>query len=193
MSDISTLARGSPDRSWIAIAMLLALFAGPLALTLLAADSVDLRNRPSDAELIANYESHAAQFAELIAMLDSDRHSLTSVEAGSIDLAGLSTVLPATERRELYRDLLRQIRVADLRFFPASGKLVLLPATTRTNAVRSSKSYVYLMSGYPQPVSGQHGHYWRGPGMYFVTGDRRIQGPWFIHYDTMLALAVSPY
>jgi hypothetical protein len=193
MPDIPAVARGSPDRSSFAVLVLIALFLVPLALTLVAAYSVNRRNRPSDEELTANFLSHEAKFDELVDMLDSERQSLPLGRGESIDLAGLSAVLASAARTDAYKVLLRQISVADLRYFPGSGKLILLPAAGQTNIEGSSRSYVYMMSGRPQSVVVHHGHYWRAPGVHFVTGDRRVKGPWFIHHDTMIVLGFSPY
>jgi hypothetical protein len=193
MSDIPAVPRRSPDRSWVAVLVLIALFLVALALTLVAGYSVNRRNQPSDEELTANFLSHESKFDELVEMLDSDRRSLRLGARESIDLAELSAVLVSAARRDAYKGLLQQISVADLRYFPGSGKVILLPAAGQTNIEGSSKSYVYMMGGQPQPVIAHHGYYYRGPGVYFVTGDRQIKGPWFIHYDTMIALAFSPY
>ena len=94
---------------------------------------------------------------------------------------------------DTYERLLRQISVADLRYFPGSGKLILQPAAAQANIEGVSKSYVYRTGGQPHPVVAHPGYNWRGPGVYFLTGDRRIEGSWFIHYDTTIALAFSPY
>jgi len=193
MSDIPAVARRLPDRSWVPVLVSIALFLVPLALAMFADYSINRRNQPSDEELTENFLSHEAQFDELLEMLDSDRRSVPLEGGESIDLSGLSAVLASAARTDLYKGLLRQIRVADLRYFPGSGKVVLLPAAGQTNVEGSSKSYVYMMGGQPQPVVAHHGYYLRGPAVYFVTGDRHVKGAWFIHYDTMIALAFSPY
>lgn len=193
MSGIPAVAPRTPDRSWVAVLVLIALFLVPLAVTLVADYRVSRSNQPGDEELTANFRSHEAKFDELVEMLDSDRRSLPLGGGESIDLAGLSAVLASAARTDAYKDLLRQISVADLRYFPGCGKLVLLPAAGQTDIEESSKSYVRMMSGCLQPVIAHHGLYWRGPGVYFLAGDRRVKGSWFIHYDTMIALGFSPY
>jgi hypothetical protein len=188
----SATSRRSPDKSWVAVLVLITLFLAPAALTIGATHTISQRNQPSDEELMKNLLAHEAKFAELVQMLDSDCGSLPPGAGESIDLPGLSAVVSAA-RMDLYKRLLRQILVADLRYFPGSGKLILLPTAAQTNIGGSSKSYAYMAGGQPQPVVANQGYTWRGPGLYFLAGDRRIKGFWFIHYDTMIMLAFSPY
>jgi hypothetical protein len=190
--DLAT-SRRSPDRSWVAVLLLMTLFLAPAVFTIVANHTISQRNQPSDAELIENLLAHETKFDELVQMLDSDSRSWPPGAGESIDLAGLSTVVTSAARMDIYKRLLRQISVADLRYFPGSGKLILRPATVPTDIAGSSKSYAYVVSGQPQPVVAHHGYNWRGPGLYFLTGDRRVKGFWFIHYDTMITLAFSPY
>jgi len=96
-------------------------------------------------------------------------------------------------RKDTYKRLLRQISVADLRYFPGSGRLLLLPAAAQTNIQGSSKSYAYMAGGQQQPVVAHQGYNWRGPGLRVLTGDRQVEGFWFIHYDTVITLAFAPY
>jgi hypothetical protein len=189
--DLAT-SRRSPDRSWVAVLVLITLLLAPAALTTVATYTVNQRNQPSDEELTTNLLSHEAKFDELVEMLDSDCRSLPPGAGESIDLARLSAVVTSAARMAIYKGLLRQISVADLRCFPGSGKVILLPAA-QTNIEGFSKSYAYMVGDQPQPVVAHHGYNWRGPGIYFLTGDRRVKGLWFIHYDTMIALAFSPY
>jgi hypothetical protein len=190
--DLAT-SRRSPERSWVVVLVLITLFLAPAALTTVATYTVNQRNQPSDEELTTNLLSHEAKFDELVEMLDSDCRSLPPGAGESIDLAGLSAVVTSAARMAIYEGLLRQISVADLRYFPGSGKLILLPAAAQTNIEGSSKSYAYMVGGQPQPVVALHGYNWRGPGVYFLTGDRWVKGFWFIHYDTMITVAFSPY
>jgi hypothetical protein len=190
--DLAT-ARGSPDRSRVAVLVLITLFLAPAALTTVATHTIFQRNQPSDEELSENLLTHETKFNELVEMLASDCRSLPPGAGESIDLAGLSAVVTSAARMDIYKRLLRQIFVADLRYFPGSGRLILLPIAAQTNIHGSSKSYAYIVGGQPQPVVAHHGYNWRGPGVYFVTGDRRVKGFWFIHHDTMITLAFSPY
>jgi hypothetical protein len=173
--------------------MLITSFLAPVALTTVATHAINQRNQPSDEELSENLLAHETKFNELVEMLDSDCRSLPPAAGESIDLAGLSAVVTSAARKDMYKRLLRQISVADLRYFPGSGRLILLPAAAQTNIQGSSKSYVYMAGGQPQPVVAHHGYNWRGPGLHFLTGDRRVEGFWFIHYDTTITLAFSPY
>ena len=193
MSKELATSRRSPDRPWVAVLVLIALFLAPATLTTVAIHTINQRNQRSDEELSENLLAHEAKFNELVEMLGSDCRSLPPGAGESIDFAGLSAVVTSAARMEIYKRLLRQISVADLRYFPGSGKLILLPATAQTNIAGSSKSYAYMVGGQPQPVVAHHGYNWRGPGVYLLTGDRRIKGFWFIHYDTMMTLGFSPY
>jgi hypothetical protein len=190
--DLAT-ARGSPDRSRVAVLVLITLFLAPAALTTVARHTINQRSQPSDEELSQNLLAHETKFNELVEMLASDCRSLPPGAGESIDLAGLSAVVTSDARMAIYKRLLRQILVTDLRYFPGSGRLILLPVAAQTNIRGSSKSYAYIVGGQPQPVVVHHGYNWRGPGMYFVTGDRWVKGFWFIHYDTMITLAIAPY
>jgi hypothetical protein len=193
MSHDSATARRSPDRSWVAVFVLITSFVAPAALTTLATHTLNQRNLPSDQELSANLLAHETKFNELVAMLDTDCRSLPPGAGESIDLAGLSAVVTSAARKDTYERLLRQISVADLHYFPGSGRLILLPAGAQPNIQGSSKSYVYMAGDQQQPVVAHHGYNWRGPGLHYLTGDRRVEGFWYIHYDTMITLAFSPY
>ena len=193
MSHDLPTARGLPDRLPVAVLVLITLFLAPALLTTVATRTINQRNQPSDEQLSDNLLAHETKFNELVEMLDSDCRSLPPGAGGSIDLAGLSAVVTSTTRKDTYKRLLRQISVGDLRYFPRSGRLILLPAAAQTGIQGSSKSYVYMAGGQPQPVVAHSGYNWRGPGLHFLTGDRRVEGLWFIHYDTMITLAFSPY
>ena len=183
----------SPDRTRVAVFVLIISFLAPAALTTVATHAINQRNQPSDEQLSENLLAHETQFNELVEMLDSDCRSLTTAAGESIDLAGLSAVVTSAARRDIYERLLRQISVADLRYFPSSGRLILLPAAAPTNIQGSSKSYVYMADGQQQPVVVHPGYNWRGPGLHYLTGDRRVEGFWYIHYDTQITLAFLPY
>ena len=187
-----TGAATSDKGSWAATWALIALLLGSAALAALATYEVDLRNRPSDEELTANFFSHETTFNELVRMLYADRRTLAPEVETPIDFAALSRLGAGAAGVETYSGLLRQISVADFRYFPDSGKLILLP-DRQANLLRPSKSYLYLPHAQPQPVVRHHGYGWRGPGVYVVTGDRPLKGSWFIHYETTVQVAFSPY
>jgi hypothetical protein len=105
----------------------------------------------------------------------------------------VSDVLTSAARKDTYERLLRDISVADLRYFPGSGRLILVPVGASTSIRGSSKSYLYSAGGPPRPVLAHYGYNSRGPGPYVLAGDRRVKGPWFIHYDKVIKLGVSPY
>lgn len=190
--DLAT-SRKAPDRSRVAPLVLITLFLAAAALTIVAPRTIHQSNQPSDEELIENLLAHESKFDELVQMLSSDCPRSSHGAGESIDLAGLSEVVTRAARMDAYKRLLLQISVADLRYFPVSGKLILLPAGEQTSIEGPSKSYEYMGGGQPQPAVAHHGYNRRGPGLYFLPGDRRVKGLWFIHYDTMIALAFSPY
>jgi hypothetical protein len=173
--------------------VLITLLLAPVVLTAVAGLTVHQRNGPSDQDLLENLLAHETRFNDLVAMLASDCRSLPPGAGESIDLAGVSAVVANAARKDTYGRLLREISVTDMRYFPGSGRLVLMPAAARTDIRGSSKSYVYMAGGQPQPVVAHGGYNWRGPGLYFLTGDRRVKGSWFIHYDTLIGLGFSPY
>jgi hypothetical protein len=183
----------SNKRWWVSACLLIPLFLTPLLLALLATYTVNQQNQPGDEELASNFLSHQAAFEELVEMLLLDCRDLR-LERGEVnDLKMLSTALDNARRVDKYKDLLKQISIAELRYFPSSGRLILLPDGAHRTGKGSSKSYVYLPDGLPEPLVKHHGYYLRGPGVSFLTGDRRIKGDWYIHYDTMITLAFSPY
>jgi len=165
---------------------------GSSTLAVLYTYAVGLSNPPSDEDLTANFFSHEATFNELVQMLDADRRTLAAEGETPINFAALSTLGASAARAETYGGLLREISVVDLRYFPVSGKLILLP-DRQANLKRRSKSYLYLPHAQLQPLVRQHGYHWRGPGVYVVTGDHALKESWFIHYDTMIQVAFSPY
>jgi hypothetical protein len=181
----------SDKRSWAPIFSLIALL-GLSTLGVLAAYDVNQRNRPSDEELTANFFSYETRFNELVRMLDTDRRTLATRGATTVDLAAMAKLGTNAARVDMYRRLLQQISVADLRYFPDSGKIILLP-DGQENLERPSKSYLYLRHAQPQHVVQHHGYNWRGPGVCILTGDRPLKESWFIHYDTMIGVAFSPY
>jgi hypothetical protein len=193
MSHDLVTSYGSPDRSRVAVVVLMALLLAPVTLVFLAFHAVNEGNQPSDAQLLENLRTHQAKFDELVRMLDSDCRSVCSAAAGPIELPGLFAMVDSDARSEIYERLLQQISVTDLRYFPDSGNLILRPAGAPTSTEQSSKSYAYLVGSRPEPVVAHHGYNWRGPAIYYLTGDRPITGSWFIHYDTTVALAFSPY
>jgi hypothetical protein len=191
-SCLRTGAGGSDKGSWAAIWAVMALLLASATLAVLASREVDRSNRPSDEELTANFLSHETTFDELVRMLDTDRRALAPEEQTPIDFAALSRLGASAARAETYRGLLRQISVADLRYFPDSGRLILLP-DRQANVPRPSKSYLYLPHPEPQPAVRHHGYTWRGPGVYVVTEDQPLKGSWFIHHDAMIQIAFPPY
>lgn len=187
-------ARTASDRAlWPAIGVLIVLLLIPMALAAVANYMSGGRSRPGDEELTANFLSHEAQFDEVAEMLTSDGRSLRLRSGNAVDLKSLSVLLPRASRMQAYRRLLQQISAADFRYFPGTGKVILLLEPGAKGTWGSSKSYLRLPHGEPQPVVQRSGYYWHGPGLTFLTGDRRIKGDWFVHYDVAISLGFSPY
>lgn len=176
----------------MALCAAIALVLGPSTLAVFAAYDVNEENHPSDQELTTNFFSHEARFDELVKMLAADRRSLAAKGAASVDLATVEGLDKGAAPFRMYRALLRQISVADLRYSPDSGELALVP-DGQESLDRPRKSYLYLPHAHPQSLIQHHGYNWREPGMSIVTGDRPLKGFWYIHHETTIEVAVSPY
>jgi len=161
-----------PKRSGAATATFIALMFGPLILLLWEAYGNNQPSRPSEAELTANFLAHEGEFDQLARMLSTDRQSPAGKGA--------------------YRHLLQQICVADLHYFPGSGKLILVPEGEE-NQERPAESYVYLPNARPESVAQHHGDYLHGPGAEIVTRDSPLKGSWFIRHELTMQVAVTPY
>lgn len=186
--------RTAPDKvSLRAVCMLIALIVIPMAAAVVTDYTSNESSMPSDEDLTANFLSHKVEFNEIEAMLTSDRRTLRLGGDKVIDLKGLAALAPSAARMDTYRRLLRQISVADLRYFPSSGEVILIPEPGERDSWVSSKSYIYLPYGEPQPTVQHRDYPWRGPGLTFLTGDRRITGNWLVHYNAVTPLGVSPY
>lgn len=157
---------------WSWTAAFIALMFGPLLIVLFEAYGVDQAGRPSDAELTANFLAHEAAFDQLAQILSTDRGSVTG--------------------RGTYKRLLQQISVADLRYFPDSGKIILVP-DGEENQERPSESYVYLPNAQPESFIQHQGYYLHAPGADIVTRDSRLKGSWFIRHELTMEVAVTPY
>lgn len=181
-------AQGSPAAAFAAFALLL----GLTTVAVLSTGYVNQGAEQSDQELTANFFSHETRFDELVQMLTADRSRLAAQGKTSIDLATVARRGTSVARLRRYRGLLQQISVEDFRYFPDSGKLVLAP-NGRGIPKRPSKSYLYLPRAQPQSLAQYHGYTWRGPAVYVLTGDRPLKGSWFIHHDSAVAVAISPF
>jgi hypothetical protein len=149
-------------------------------------------NRPGDAELTANFFAHEAAFDELVQMLSTDRRSLVGKGTAAIDLATMGRRDTNVVHLGTYRRLLQQISVADFRYFPGSGKLILVP-DGEESPERPSESYVYLPDAQPQSFVQHHGYYVHGPGVDIITRDSRLKSSWFIRHEITIEIAVTPY
>jgi hypothetical protein len=196
MRDVTLLQperQRAPDRSsWTAAFVLGALLIVPVALVLLAAHTAHRLSHPSEEELMATFLSHEGDFLELAQMLDSD-HKRLSLAGEAVELSDLGTAGASATRIGHYESLLGSIDVKSFRYFPRSGNIILAVAERSDRRPGCSMSYRYLPRNEPQRLVYHRGYRWRGPGIYVLTGDRRIKGQWFIHHDTTLGVGVSPY
>ena len=149
-------------------------------------------NQPSDEELRSNFFFHRAGFDHVVRMLAADYPGVTGKGTTSMDLAALARLDVNTTRFRMYKSLLKQISVADFRYYRSSGKLILVPEGQQDPKL-PSKSYLYVPHPQPDPLVHYHGYTWREPGMYILTRDDRLRGPWLIHHDVVIGLAFSPY
>jgi len=170
----------------------MALVLGVTAFSSLNTYTVNNGNRPSDEELTANFSSREKIFDALVRMLATDRRALSAEGGTAVDLETMARAGTNAVRVRMYRDLLQQISVADFRYFPDSGTLILVP-DGQENLERPSKYYLYLPHARAQPLVEYHGYNWRVPGVYVLTGDRPLKGLWFIHHETTMEGAVTSY
>ena len=178
------------EGSWVAIWT--ALMLGLLALGVLGAYHANRENGPGDAALSSNFFAHEAAFDELVQMLSADRRGLAAKGTTAIDLTTMAGLDTDAARLETYGRLLQQISVANFRYDPGSGRLILVP-DGEENPERPSESYVYLPHGRPQSFVQHHGYYLHGPGVDILTGDRPLKGSWFIRHEIAIQVAVAPY
>ena len=185
--------RDTPERvSRAAVPAAFALVLGLITLAALSTYDVGRAAGPSDEELTANFLSHEARFGEFVQMLTADQPRLAVGRGSSIDLGTVARLIANTARLRIYKGLLQEISVEEFRYFPDSGKLVLVP-DGEGNLKQPPKSYVYLPHAEPQSLAPYHGYTWRGAGPYVLSGDRPLKGSWFIHHDVTVEVAVAPY
>ena len=184
----NTLGTGS----WAVICAVIALVLGAPTLAAYDTHEIDQEDRPSDAQLAANFFSHEQKFDELVQMLAADHSSLAAQGATAVNLTAMAGLETNRVRFGMYRRLLQQITVSDLRYFPDSGKLILVPSG-QENLERPSKFYLYLPHGQSRSLVQHLGYDWHWPGVYVLSGDRPLKGLWFIHHDMTIGVAVSPY
>ena len=183
----------APDRSfWAKVFVLSVLLVVPVASVVLMAQTANGINRPSDEELIAVFLSHEADFQKLTQMLEAD-HRRLPLGGEAVELTDLATAGASVTRIGSYESLLRKIDVKNFRYFPLIGNIILSVSETSDGRPGCSKSYRYLPRDEPQRLVAHRGYGLRGPGLYLLTGDRRIKGQWFVHHDTTLAIGFSPY
>lgn len=185
---------GMPEKgSWVvAVCAAIAVLLGLPTLTVLSTHVANQENHPSDEELAANFFSHEARFDELVQMLTTDYPRLAAKGDAGIDLTTVASLATNAARSGVYRGLLQQISVEDLRYFPDSGKLVLVP-DGQENSERPSKYYLYIPHAQPRSLTPSDGYASRGPGVYVLKGERPLKGSWFIRHDMTIEVAVAPY
>jgi hypothetical protein len=174
---VCELVAGHGRRLDWAVCTAIALVLGLATLAVYSTFAVDRPGEPSDEELTSNFLSHEAGFDELVRRLGTDRQARLATNAARV---------------RMYKGLLQRLSVQDLRYFPGSGKLVLVP-DGQPDPERPSTTYLYLPHAQPQPLAQYHGYAWHGPGVYILTGDRPLKGSWFVHHDMTIEVAVTPY
>ena len=172
--------------------MLSALLTVSAVLTLLASYAATRASQPTDEELTARFLSHQSDFLALTSMLASDCGRLPP-EAESCEPADLVPTGAGGARMSDYQALLARIGATNFRYYPRSGILNLPVSRLGDNLTETRKSYLYLSRDEPQPLLRHQSYAWRGPGIYFVTGDHRIKGQWFIHHDGTVVIAFATY
>jgi hypothetical protein len=172
--------------------MLSLLVAAPAILVVLAGYSLSLGSHPTDEELTARFLSHQVDFDTLAKMLDSDRGRLP-LGSEPFNLAAFVAAGASTARISNYEAVLARIGARNFRYFPQSGNVVLLVSESAGHLAKSTKSYLYLSRDDPQALVYHRSYGWRGPGVYFVSGDYRIKGRWFIRHDGNVVVAFAPY
>lgn len=181
------------SHNWLwAAAFYVALVLGLLTVGVFGTYGINQRSQPGDEQLMSDFFAHEATFDELVRMLSSDAASLGAKGPADVDLTTITKLDAKPLRVGMYRRLLQQISVADLHYFPESGKIILVP-DGQENLEQPSKSYVYLPHAQPQPFVQHHGYYWRGPGVDILTGDLPLKAGWFIRHDMTIEVAVTPY
>lgn len=185
-------AGASGKRSWMLVSAVVALVLGCYAFFILASRDAHRENRSSDEALTTDFFSHEAKFGELVQMLATDHPSPAAGRATGIGLATVAGADKSGARLRMYEALLRQISVVGIRYFPDSGKLVLVP-DGQQSLEQPSRTYVYMPRARTQPWARHYGYSWHGPGVYTLTADRPLAGSWFIHHDTTIEVAISPY
>jgi hypothetical protein len=178
---------------WADVLLLSLLVAVPVALTLFAGYAATTRSHPTDDELIVRFFSHESDFQSLVQILESDRGRPLSRGAESYEFTDFVPTGAGAAHLADYKVLLARIGSTNFRYFPRSGNLILPASRSPDNFAETKKSYLYLSRGEPQQLWRHQSDSWRGPGVYFVTGDQRIKGRWFIHHDGTLVVAFSPY
>lgn len=189
---VQTAKQSAADRSRTAVFLSCLFVVVPAVLVLLAAHTAARGSHPTDEELTARFLSHESEFQSLVQMLDSDRGRLP-LGAGPFELADMVAAGAGTANIGNYANLLAKIDVKNFRYFPRSGTTVLPVSDAAEDFAGAKKAYLYLSREEPQPLLHHPSYAWRGPGIYFVTGDHRIKGKWFIHHDGTVAVAFAPY
>ena len=119
--------------------------AGLPTLTVLSTHVANQENHPSDEELAANFFSHEARFDELVQMLTTDYPRLAAKGDAGIDLTTVASLATNAARSGVYRGLLQQISVEDLRYFPTPGSSSSCPTARRIRRDPQSTTFTYLM------------------------------------------------
>jgi len=180
------------DLRWVSAALLALFLLVPAALAVWNVYTISNAEFPSDQQLSANFYAHEGSFEDLVRMFNADRTALLASRRQTVSLAGLEELVGQVRARQ-YQEALKQISVSDIRGDLRSGNLTLLPQGTRGGIDDASKVYRYAPEGELEPLAQHRSDYFRGPGIYFLTGDRLLETHWFIHHSVAIQIAYSPY
>jgi hypothetical protein len=180
------------DLRWVSAALLGLFMLGPAALAVWNVYAISNADFPSDQQLSANFHAHEGSFEDLVRMFNADRAALLASRRQTVSLASLEELVGQV-RAGQYLEALKEISVSDIRGDLRSGNLTLLPQGTRGGIHDASKVYRYMPQGELEPLAQHHSYYFRGPGIYFLTGDRLLEKHWFIHHNVAIQIAYSPY
>lgn len=139
--------------------------------------------RPSDAEIIARFQTNRAQIEKLMGMMRSDR-VLTRVDDNWTDPADPEAVGISNERIAEYRSILHAIGFPRGFYYdPKSGRVRFLAWSVGLVTGGAAKSVVYSPSDVPIPLVDDLDTYQPPAGQGYVLAYRRIEGPWYLEID----------
>jgi len=135
----------------------------------------------SDEELIANFQTHEAEFNQLLQMVMTDR-LLHRVDDNWTDPQDPKTISISDERIAAYRKMFRSLTIP--RGFSANqdiGVVQFISSAQGLSVSGSSKSYVWLRNA-PSGLVDNIDTYRNTPGASYPVY-RHITGNWYLEFD----------